>query len=229
MLIDSIRGMEAYPRGDYKKLLDLIEAYIGLSEGRFQFLGCRAVHKARWMGKQLYCYKMAMLQEYIPQGIASKSPLQKIFRVVDFCTVVFNLWLNCPLAASAPHQDLELDNNIKSFANVDPVVSAAALKAFSRHTWYLSGELIPLALWDEDVTYEEKNLLADSINASQCSTSSASMEFTKRYGNEFGKPELPDVTAGQHLSLSQFATADSTMLLRILSIPSAFLAKPATQ
>ena len=51
MLIDSIRGVEAYPRGDYKKLLDLMEAYIGLSEGQFQFLGCRAVHKARWMGE----------------------------------------------------------------------------------------------------------------------------------------------------------------------------------
>ena len=55
------------------------------------------------------------------------------------------------------------------------------------------------------------------------------MEFTKRYGNGFGKPELPDVTAGQHLSLNQFATADSTMFSRILLIPSAFLAKPATQ
>ena len=108
-------------------------------------------------------------------------------------------------------------------------ISAAALKAFSSHTWYLSGELIPLALWDEDVTYEEKNPLADSINASQRSTSSASMEFTKRYGNGFGKPELPNVTAGQHLSLSQFATADSTMFFRILLIPSACLAKPATQ
>ena len=64
--------------------------------------------------------KLAMLQEYIPQGIASKSQLQKISRFVDFCTFVFNSWwFNCPLAASAPHQDLELDNNIKSFANVD--------------------------------------------------------------------------------------------------------------
>ena len=175
---------------------------------------------------------MAMLQEYIPQGIVSKSQLQNISRFVDFCTLVFNSrWFNCPLAAlAAPHQDLKLVNNIKSFANVDLVVSAAALKAFSMHTWYLSGELIPfIALWDEDVTYEEKNLLADSINASQCSTSSANMECTKRYGNGFGKPELPDVTAGQHLSLSQFATADSTMFFRILSIPTAFLAKPATQ
>ena len=130
---------------------------------------------------------------------------------------------SCSLAALAPHQDLKLVNNIKSFANVDP----AALKAFSRHTWYISGKFIPLALWDEDVTYEEKNLLADSINASQCSTSSAGMEFTKRCGNGFGKPELPDVTARQHLSLSQFATADSTMFFRILLIPSTFLAKRA--
>ena len=141
----------------------------------------------------------------------------------------FSSWgFDCPLAESAPHQDLELVNNMKSFANFDPVVSAAALKAFSRHTWYLLGESIPLALWDEDVTYKEKNLLADSINSSQCSTSSAGMELTRRYGNGFDKPELPDVIAGQHLSLSRCATADSTMFFRILSIPSAFLAKPAT-
>ena len=50
--------------------------------------------------------KIAMPQEYISQGIASKSQLQKISRLVDFCIFVFNLWwFNCPLAASAPHQD----------------------------------------------------------------------------------------------------------------------------
>ena len=53
------------------------------------------------------------------------------------------------------------------------------------------------------------------------------MQFTKRYGNGFGKPELPDVTAGQLLSLSQFATTD--LFFRILSIHSAFLAKPSMQ
>ena len=55
------------------------------------------------------------------------------------------------------------------------------------------------------------------------------MEFTKRCGNGFGKPKLSDVTAGQHLPLSQFATADGTMFSRILSILSAFLAKPETR
>ena len=45
------------------------------------------------------------------------------------------------------------------------------------------------------------------------------MEFTKRYDSGFGKPELSDVPAGQHLSLSQFATADSTIFFRILLIP----------
>ena len=61
VLIDSIREVEAYPRGDYQESLDLMEAYIGLNEGRIQYLGCGAVHKARWMRKQLYCYKMTML------------------------------------------------------------------------------------------------------------------------------------------------------------------------
>ena len=106
VLIDSIREVEANSRGDYKELLDLMKAYFGLNEGRFQFLGCGAVQN---------CYKMAMLQEYIPPGIASKSQLQKISRFVDFCSFVFNLqWFNYFFAASVPHQDLELVN-IKNF------------------------------------------------------------------------------------------------------------------
>ena len=38
VLIDSIREAEAYRKEDYKKLLDLMEAYIGLNEGRFLFM-----------------------------------------------------------------------------------------------------------------------------------------------------------------------------------------------
>ena len=100
------------------------------------------------MAKQLYCFKIVLLQDYIPEGIMSKAQLQKITRFVDFCSFVFNSWqFNCSLAASAPSLDIKLFNDIRSFATVDSVVSNAAIKAFSRHAWYLiMVELIPCGI-----------------------------------------------------------------------------------
>ena len=42
VMIDSIREAQAYPRGDYKELLDLMEAYIGKNIGQFKFTQCGA-------------------------------------------------------------------------------------------------------------------------------------------------------------------------------------------
>ena len=39
VLLDSICEVEVYPRGDYKELLDLMEAYIGLNKGTIPVLG----------------------------------------------------------------------------------------------------------------------------------------------------------------------------------------------
>ena len=52
-VIKHMRDNNAYERGDYKECLDLIEAYLGDNE-KYSFLRPGAVHKARWMGKQLY-------------------------------------------------------------------------------------------------------------------------------------------------------------------------------
>lgn len=226
VLIGCVREADAYPRGDYKELLGLVECYIGANEVPYKFLKCGAVHKARWMGKQIYCYKMVMLQHYVPEGIISKSQLEKITRFIDFCTFVFNeWWYNCPLAASAPQQDLKLVQNIQSYAGIDKVISAAALKAFSRHTWYLSGELIPLALWDEDVISTEKENLASKLRHLDFHVH----QFTERFGTGFGKPKLRAIGDERNLFLSNFVSADSKMFFQLLDIPVAFLEKPVEE
>ena len=37
-----------------------------------------AVHKARWMGKQLYCLNIVLLSYSMPQGVASRVQLAKL-------------------------------------------------------------------------------------------------------------------------------------------------------
>ena len=129
------KAVESYSRGDYKELLNLMEVYIGMNSGNYKFVKPGAVHRVRWMAKQLYCYKLVMLKDFLLTGIVSKYQMQKLQRFVDFCTFVLNpWWFNCPLAASAPRHDLALMDAIKKHDTVDGTVSAATLKTFGRHT-----------------------------------------------------------------------------------------------
>ena len=64
-LIREIKEAKAYDRGDYKECLDLMEAYMGKND-HISFMRPGAVHKARWMGKQLYCFKIVLLSESMP-------------------------------------------------------------------------------------------------------------------------------------------------------------------
>ena len=60
-LIKKLREAKAYERNDYKEVLELTEAYLNENDS-YKFLKPGAVHKARWMSKQAYCFKMVMLQ-----------------------------------------------------------------------------------------------------------------------------------------------------------------------
>ena len=83
--------------------------------------------------------------------------------------------------------DLALMNAIKKYDTVDGTASAAAPKAFGRHTWYLAGELIPLALWDDEVPAVEKKCLANNLLKLDLDPRSK-MQFVTRHGAGFGKP-----------------------------------------
>jgi len=129
----TLEKKEAYPNRDYKELLDLIVVHLS-STANYEFQRPEAVHKARWMSKQLYCYKLVLLQEYLPPGIATMDQLKKMKRLVQFCTFVFNYWwLNCPVAAFASRQDLTLLQNIRQYKEIDECVIKSAEKAFLRH------------------------------------------------------------------------------------------------
>jgi len=95
---------------------------------------------------------------------ANRNVLPNLERFVEYCIYVFNpWWFTCPLAAKAPRENLSLVKVINNYAAVDKALSAAAVKAFNQYTWYLTGELIPLALWDDKATTAEKQMLADAL------------------------------------------------------------------
>ena len=68
---------------------------------------------------------------------------------------------------------------------MDEGVAKSAQKAVLRHTWYMMGELIPIALWDEDLIKDERRRLADAIVKLPGNSS-----FELRVGNGWGKSNL---------------------------------------
>ena len=73
-------------------------------------------------------------------------------------------WTLAPEAAAAPRHDLQLVKDLTAYMDVNQDVAKAALTKLHRHLWYLSEELVALALFDPLVTVEEKRQILTSLH-----------------------------------------------------------------
>ena len=151
-----------YLRDDYKEVVDLTLIYLGaMNSESYNFRRPGALHQARWMAKVIYSFKLVMFSNQIelPHDIR-----QKLVQYCNFLSKVYvPWWINCNIANKAPQDDLKLVRNIIVWKSVDPIVANSALKATHRHLWYLSENLIPLALFDNSASADLKSKIAKEI------------------------------------------------------------------
>ena len=120
-----------------------------------------------------------------------------------------------------------LIQDLQQFHSVNSKTSRAALKAFSEHTWFLTEEMVPLALFSDKLEDDQKQFLANKIMCTEPQPT-----FLNRHGSGFGKPNLPSIPHQEtDLNLAQFAGTQSKTFfslmkldLNFLSIPSSLLA-----
>ena len=216
---------DLFPRGDYKELVDLTLLYFGAkdpSEVKIQRPG--ATHKARWMARLLHTLKIVLLKRAVKDSMSgrdkwiSDAALQKIERFVTFATHVYvPWWFQCPVSASAPHNDLSLIKLLHAYAEVDEVISSAVLSGFKNHLWYLVCELTPLGLFDPAVSEDQKSHMASAILSSEkCE------EFQNRHGTGYGKPCFPEIPSSG-AELKDFIGSDSWKFFDLLKINPDFL------
>ena len=72
-------------------------------------------------------------------------------------------WFECPLASEAAVNDLNFFKAVIDYVNVDEQVAEAAINAFLRHRWYVTEELIPLALCSRKLSGVKLEKLGFSI------------------------------------------------------------------
>lgn len=94
-----------------------------------------------------------MLIAQLPAGtITSRQQITKVREFVTFVTLLYSSWwLQCSVALDAPWNDLQFLKNLLSYSCVSPTISKSAVKAFERHLWYLTAEMVPLALFSNKV------------------------------------------------------------------------------
>ena len=118
------------------------------------------------MAKLLYSIKICLLEQQIqelPKGtVTTTAQTPKVRDFVNFVTLVYSKWwLTCPFAFDAPWNDLDFYKKLLQYDALQSHVSRSAIKGFGRHLWYLTQEMIPLALFSDSTPSEEKTKLAE--------------------------------------------------------------------
>lgn len=150
-------------RQDYKELLDIALAFLGVRNIKFTPPGAHS--NARWMAKSIYCLKIWLFRNQF----AMTAHEQENIRII--CIFILGIyifaWYNAPLPHSAARNDLLLAIKLlqfrDDFPNETKNVYAAAASRFENHLWYLSEELVAMALFDSGVSVEEKRKMVHNI------------------------------------------------------------------
>lgn len=153
------------PREDYREMIELCLLVLGFplpdDTKQYHFRLPGAYHMARWMAKVIYCMKIYLFRSEFKMTASERKNL------TEFCIFAAHVyvpaWIACPMASDAPVNDLMLFKRIKQYAEINKVVSQAALKKLQNHTWYLGSEMVPLSLFSSKVSDEEKMSIVEAM------------------------------------------------------------------
>lgn len=152
-------------RDDYQELIELTMVILGSPPEAIHWRSPGPVHHARWMAKLLYAMKIILFRDQRDVFQLTRAEETRLERFVQFGVLLYSkAWTKAPLAAEAAAGDLELWNDLKNYEQIDNEVGQAARSVLERHLWYLSDETVGLALFSEQVTPEDKELLVYNLS-----------------------------------------------------------------
>jgi hypothetical protein len=161
------------------------------------------------MSKALYILKMSLLQHQLPLHYTKKRNITKMALFVVFSYT--KAWFSSPSLTSAAINDIHLFRSLLKFKKIHKAASLKACQVLNRHTWYLTEELIPFALFEDSIALEERALLAQRIL----------LEKTPSENIKIQKPVLPLLK--EDSELIDFVGGRSRVLFDLLKVPLDFL------
>lgn len=148
-------------RGDYSEAMALSLLFLGGKIENYTFKAPQSMSKARWMSRLIYALKLYLFQS---QFDLSEEEIDNLETFCVFGSVFYiKNWIRTPFLREAGNDDLAFYNNMHFFKKFHKKCAESVIKKIENHTWYLSGELIGISLFSQDVAIEEKRKIVDSI------------------------------------------------------------------
>ena len=196
-----------FPRDDYRELAELIVISLGGTVKGFSFKLPGPDHHARWMSKCIYLLKIKLLGKVFNLEEEEKGQVDRLAEVILLFYAQF--WFETPLATSAARSDLQFMSNMLKYRVVNPGLAYRVLKSCYRHMWYLTPQLITLALADkclEDATREKMAQTLYSFDRKSVKT---------------GKPTFPELSFGATVcreDMSSLVGTESWLIFNLLGL-----------
>ncbi|QQP36282.1 Uncharacterized protein FKW44_021331, partial [Caligus rogercresseyi] len=204
-------------RDDYRELLELTLIFLGQVPPRgVRFLAPGPMHNARWMSKGIYSLKVWMFRGQFKLTAREEKGLRQIAIFVS--CLYAKAWTLAPEAVAAPRHDLQLLKDLTMYMNnVNEDVGRAVLNKLQGHLWYLSEELVALALFDPLVRVEDKRKILTSLHTKE----------GEKYPVK--RPKLLPSQSITGLGLQDMASTNTRRFFQKLRLEEGFLdADPAT-
>jgi hypothetical protein len=177
---------KTFPRYDYKEFMELVVISLGGKMDGFMFKLPGPDHHARWMSKVIYNLKIKLLSNVFEMTDEEK---RQVNQVTEFVLLFYTkYWFTTPLASSAARQDLDFMSGILEYRKVNPSLSYAVLRSTYRHLWYLTPQLITLALADTGLEDRTRQEMARELYSMDRNTTKT------------GKPNFPILSYGATIS-----------------------------
>lgn len=199
-------------RDDYMELIELTMLIFQITPSKMHWRAPGPIHHARWMAKLLYTMKIFLFRGQNDIFKLTKRELAQLERFVKFGALFYTrAWTHAALATEAATSDLHLWSNLEKYSSVDPEVSKCAKQVLQRHLWYLSDELVGLALFSDTVSDQDKEKIVKGMTKSTPSTRSVR-----------GNSSL----LKKGVTLGDFASTRTGRLFNLLMIDDSFLSLP---
>ena len=199
-----------FPREDYAKFISWVIWHLGGETKNFWPMKMPGPdHQARWMADCIYYLKMYGCSAVFDMTLEERIQCENITEFVIFFYA--KAWFQCALAGQAAVSDLTFLCQMHRHYGVSQVWKV--LQAFYRQLWYLTGELIPLALLAQGVHSSELEALGRALH-SVCRA---------HVRPRLGKPTFPTITVfldpyPSAPPLSEFVTSDSFAIFERLGL-----------
>ena len=181
---------------------------LGDKSNQFHFRSPGAYHQARWMAKGIYCLKIFALRH---QFNLSKHELQGIRRIVLFTvTIYIRMWVTAHVSMLAPSSDLLLLQMLEQDAEVDYRISQEGTLKMRGHLWYLSENLVCLALFNDHLPIDLKRKLVSGLSK-------------PAKPNDVRRVVPTAVATFLAVELTDFVTSRSLNIFQALKLPEEFL------